>query len=180
MAGGMRRDYTKLLRGGGGGGGVDMKKAAAFDNVISYLLFKVPLCHICLPYLHIVLGIVKKHDMPEYECHELDKDIATCLAQLKKHDMQRHSNMFGTALESMSPNSGVSKSVTWCFTPSQPVRLPNLGGCRETAGKKSKAFQDFLVRYKMKRDKLSIVKRNAMMRMIVNITDGIRQQNKLD
>ena len=46
--------------------------------------------------------------------------------------------------------------------------------------KTSNAFKDFLVRYKMKRDKLPIVKRNAMMRMIVNITDGIRQQNKLD
>ena len=87
----------------------------------------------------------------------------------------------------MSPNLGVSKSITWCFTPSQPVRLPNLGGSRETAGEKSrvpdkisKAFKDFLVRYKVKRDKLSIVKRNAMMRMIVNITDGIGQQNKLD
>ena len=79
MAGGMRRDYRKPLKGG-----ENTKKAAAFDNVISYPLFKVPLCRICLPYLHIVLGIVKKHDMPENECHELDKDIATCLAHLWK------------------------------------------------------------------------------------------------
>ena len=66
MAGGMRLQKTSEGGGGGGGGGAgDMKKAAAFDNVISYPLFKVPLCRICLPYLHIVLGIVKKHDMPE-------------------------------------------------------------------------------------------------------------------
>ena len=126
------------------------------------------------------LGIVKKHNMPEDECHELDKDIATCLAQTKQPvDKNTHFGKYVTKLR--------SKSITWCFTPSQPVRLPNLGGSRETTGEKSrvpykisKAFKDFLVRYRMKRDKLSIVKRNAMMRMIVNITDGIRQQNKLD
>ena len=34
----------------------------------------------------------------------------------------------------------------------------------------SKAFKDFLVGYKLKRDKLSVVKRNAVMWMIVKIT----------
>ena len=34
----------------------------------------------------------------------------------------------------------------------------------------SKAFKDFLIGYKLKRDKLSIVKRNAAMWMIVKIT----------
>ena len=56
--------------------------AAACNNVINYPLFKVPLCHICPPYLHIVLDIVKKHHaMLENECHKLDEDIATYLAQ---------------------------------------------------------------------------------------------------
>ena len=96
MAGGMRRDYRKPLKGG-----ENTKKAAAFDNVISYPLFKVPLCHVCLPYLHIVLGIVKKHDMPENECHELDKDIATCLAKTKQPvDKNTHFGKYVTKLRS--------------------------------------------------------------------------------
>ena len=73
---GMRRDYRRSLKGG-----EDKKKAAACNNVINYPLFKVPLCHVCPPYLHIALGVVKKHhDMLENECHK-DKDIATYLAQ---------------------------------------------------------------------------------------------------
>ena len=73
----MRRDYRRFLKGG-----ENKKKAAACKNVINYPLFKVPLCHVCPPYLQIVLGIVKKHhDMLENECHKLDKDIATYFAQ---------------------------------------------------------------------------------------------------
>ena len=73
----MRRDYRTFLKGG-----ENKKKAAACNNVINYPLCKVPLCHVCPPYLHIVLGIVKKHhDMLDNECHKLDKDIATYLAQ---------------------------------------------------------------------------------------------------
>ena len=56
--------------------------AAACNNFINYPLFQVPLCHGCPLYLHRVLGIVKKHrDMLANECHELDEDIATYLAQ---------------------------------------------------------------------------------------------------
>ena len=42
----------------------------------------------------------------------------------------------------------------------------------------SKALKDFLVGYKMKRDKLSTVKQNAMMRMVVKIS-GRYQATKL-
>ena len=74
---GMRRDYRRFLKGG-----ENKKKAAACKNVINYPLFKVPLCHVCPPYLQIVLGIVRKHhDMLENEYHKFDKDIATYLAQ---------------------------------------------------------------------------------------------------
>ena len=73
----MRRDYRRFLKGG-----ENKKKAAACNNVINYPLFKVPLCNVCPAYLHIVLAIDKKrHDMLENECHKLDKDIATYLAQ---------------------------------------------------------------------------------------------------
>ena len=74
---GMRRDYRTFLKGG-----ENKKKAAACNSVINYPLLKVPLCHVCPPNLHIVLGIVKKHrDMLENECHKLDKDKATYFAQ---------------------------------------------------------------------------------------------------
>ena len=158
MAGGMRRDYRKPLWGLGGGHekGNSIRQCHQLSSLQS-----APVPHLSSLPTHSTW-----HSQETWYAWEWVPWIG-----------QRHSNMFGTSLESMSPNSG---AMTWCFTPSQPVRLPNLGGSRETAGKKSKPFQVFLVRYKMKRDKLSIVKRNAMMRMIVNITDGIGQQNKLD
>ena len=47
------------------------------------------------------LGIVKKHGMPEYECHELNKDIATCLAQTKQPvDKNTHFGKYVTKLRS--------------------------------------------------------------------------------
>ena len=92
---GMRRDYRRFLKGG-----ENKKKAAACKNVINYLLFKVPLCHVCPLYFHIVLGIVKKyHDMLENECHKLET---------QQHTWHRPTSLLTKTLtsESMSPNLG--------------------------------------------------------------------------
>ena len=40
-------------------------------------LWDIEISNVCPPYLHILLGIVKKHhDLPEEECHAFDQKIA--------------------------------------------------------------------------------------------------------
>ena len=52
----------------------DIKKAKAYNNAIHDPLFDVPLTQVAPPYLHILLGISKKHhDILEKDCHALDK-----------------------------------------------------------------------------------------------------------
>ena len=53
------------------------KNARHYKNVISKPMWNIELTHVAPPYLHIVLGLVKKHhDLLEEECHELDIDLA--------------------------------------------------------------------------------------------------------
>ena len=48
-----------------------------FNNVIHKPLWNIGLSHACLPYLHILLGIVKKHhDIFEQELHQIDIELA--------------------------------------------------------------------------------------------------------
>ena len=56
-------------------------KAALHFNVINEPLWDIKPSHVCPPYLHMLLGIVKKHsDLLEAECNILDVKIAHILA----------------------------------------------------------------------------------------------------
>ena len=74
---GIRRDHKNFKRNGG-----DKKKAKAYNNVAHQPIFNIDLAQVVPPYLHVLLGIVKKHhDYLEQECHEIDKNIADSLAK---------------------------------------------------------------------------------------------------
>ena len=47
-------------------------KPAQYNNVIHEPICDIELSNVCPPYLHILLGIVKKHhDLLEQECHAI-------------------------------------------------------------------------------------------------------------
>ena len=74
----LRRDYRRFMRSGRG----NKQHAKRFNNVVSRAVWNIPLRQVCPPYLHILLGIVKKHhEMLESACHDLDLKIAEDLAQ---------------------------------------------------------------------------------------------------
>ena len=57
--------------------------AKQFNNVVSGPVWSIPFQQMCPPYLHIFLGIVKKHHkMLQSTCHDLDFKIAEDLAQM--------------------------------------------------------------------------------------------------
>ena len=62
------------------------KIAKLYNNAIRRPLVNIELDHVAPPYLHILLGITKKHhDLLEDECHSLDKLIGQSLASSGKH-----------------------------------------------------------------------------------------------
>ena len=68
----LRRDYRPFMRSGRG----NKQHAKRFNNVVSRPVWNIPLEHVCSPYLHILLGIVKKHhEMLESGCHDQDLKI---------------------------------------------------------------------------------------------------------
>ena len=57
-------------------------KAAQYNNVIHEPLWDIEISYVCPPYLHILLGIVKKHhDLLEAECDAFDQKIAKEIAK---------------------------------------------------------------------------------------------------
>ena len=59
-----------------------LSKAKAFNNVIHAPLWDIPVDYVCPPYLHIMLGIIKKHhQLLEKECHALDESVAARLSR---------------------------------------------------------------------------------------------------
>ena len=73
---GLKRDYNAFKREGS-----NNQKAAKHHNVVRSPVFHIELDHVCPPYLHIVLGIVKKHhSLLEQKCHKIDEHIATYLS----------------------------------------------------------------------------------------------------
>ncbi len=56
--------------------------ASSHHNVLDDPIWDIEVEEICPPYLHILLGIVKRHhDLLELQCHELDIMLAEVLAQ---------------------------------------------------------------------------------------------------
>lgn len=74
----LRSDHKKFQVEGKG------KKihASLYNNSINEPLWDIKINHVCPPYLHILLGIVKKHhDLLEQECNQLDIKVAKELAR---------------------------------------------------------------------------------------------------
>ena len=67
----IRKDYRKYLRTG-----CNRKKAKSCNNVVQCPVWDIELTHVSPPYLHILLGVVKKHHLLlEQACHDLDQRI---------------------------------------------------------------------------------------------------------
>ena len=74
----IRRAHKQYIDETGG----DRTKQSKYMNVIEEPILDIDIDHVTIPYLHIMLGLVKKHnDLLESECHEIDCAIATELAQ---------------------------------------------------------------------------------------------------
>ena len=75
---GLKEDNERFRTEGQG----DKSKAKMFNNVIERPIWDIVLNQVAPPYLHILLGVVKKHIVAmEKECHTLDMEIGK---QLKK------------------------------------------------------------------------------------------------
>ncbi|KAL8595286.1 hypothetical protein ACOMHN_020039 [Nucella lapillus] len=72
----IKRDYKQYRRAG-----KKKKDAQLFNNVVRHPVIDVELEQVAPPYLHILLGIVKKHhDLLEDQCHKLDQQVARSVA----------------------------------------------------------------------------------------------------
>ena len=61
--------------------GSQLKLASSYNNVTHKPLLDIHISHVCPLYLHILLGIVKKHhDLFENDLHELDLALANDLS----------------------------------------------------------------------------------------------------
>ena len=64
----------------------EKKNASKFENVINLPLIDISLKHVCPPYLHILLGITKRHHvLMENDCYIIDKLIAVQIAKSNSH-----------------------------------------------------------------------------------------------
>ena len=76
------RNHRQYVRAGS-----KKTKAKSYYNVINKPLIKLGdnMMQVAPPYLHLLLGIVKKHHtLLEEDCHELDKDLAKALVAEKR------------------------------------------------------------------------------------------------
>ena len=80
----IKRDLKKWHKAGS-----DKKKAKYFNNVIHKAFLGFDICQVVPPYLHLLLGIVKKHHtLLEAECHELDMKIGKKLSESNDEEPQ--------------------------------------------------------------------------------------------
>lgn len=74
----MTLDHNKFIKIGNS----KKSQASKFHNCIHAPLWNIPISHVCPPYLHILLGITKKHhDLLEQACHKLDLEVAKDMAK---------------------------------------------------------------------------------------------------
>ena len=75
--GSLQSDHAKFIKSG-----AKIKHQSNFHNAIHEAIINIPVNNWCVPYLHIMLGIVKKHhDLLELDCHSLDLEIAKDIAR---------------------------------------------------------------------------------------------------
>ncbi|XP_064639775.1 uncharacterized protein LOC135495245 [Lineus longissimus] len=92
----LTRDHRRFLNEGKG----MIKDAKNYNNVINEKLIGIRLNQVCVPYLHILLGVVKKHhEMLEEECHTLDLLIAE--DQARHGGLTNEEGLYATYVESV-------------------------------------------------------------------------------
>ena len=90
--------------------GKDETKAAKHHNVIRCPVFQTELDWVYPPYLHIVLGIMKKHhSLLEEKCRRLDEEPADCLACEERELDNNKSTHFGKYESLKKPTRKVKK-----------------------------------------------------------------------
>ena len=63
-------------------GNSNLSKAKYFHNVIRSPMLPLSITHTAVPYLHILLGVVKKHhQLLEQQCDKIDQQIAAEIVQ---------------------------------------------------------------------------------------------------
>lgn len=73
----VKKDYKRFFNQGKN----QKKNAKKYNNIINEPLVTIPISHVCPPYLHILLGVVKRHhDLLVEECYQIDLAIALELA----------------------------------------------------------------------------------------------------
>ena len=73
----LRRDNKNFVKAG-----CHKEQAKQYHNVTTQPIWDINLDNVTPPYLHILLGIVKKHhDLLEDRCHNLDKQLALAIAR---------------------------------------------------------------------------------------------------
>ena len=91
----LRKDHRQFHRHRKG----KKEKAKKFNNVVTGAVLHISTDLVCPPYLHILLGIVKRHhDMLEQESHSIDLEIADVLAN--RQEKVAESTKFGSFVSS--------------------------------------------------------------------------------
>ena len=114
----IKRDYSKYKHAG-----KQKSNAKMFNNVIRKPILDIELEQVVPPYLHILLGVVKKHhDLLEADCHSLDKEIAK---KSSKHSLRstafKHIRCISTTCETFE-NVGEEKTTS-SFPSDSPENL---------------------------------------------------------
>ena len=92
----LRMSHQKFTKKGQGKKSV----ASAYNNCIHEPMWPIRISHTTPPYLHILLGIVKKHhDLLTAQCHELDILLAETLSQLP--DINVEDGQFGDFVKNL-------------------------------------------------------------------------------
>ena len=91
----IKSDLRKYKRAGS-----KKKTAKAYNNMVLSPIWDIELTHVAPPYLHLLLGIVKKHhDILERDCHYIDKQIAQSLAKEKTPNLTGTNPEFRTSVQ---------------------------------------------------------------------------------
>ena len=91
----IRQDHHQFTTKGKG----KKTKAALYHNCVREPLWDLPIRCVCPPYLHVLLGIVKRHhDLLETACHELDigiaKEVAKTVDPLDDNLFHKHVQLY--------------------------------------------------------------------------------------